>query len=651
MIPHRNRSTRERSHWLVAPLVLALTVAMVPAAGRGANMAFTPQQAAWTDADKEAQRVAGKEIIKRLQKAATDGEKEFTIPPGDYRFGKAEPSWAILSIQDLHDMRITARGATFWFEHWKAGLVLVNAKNIVLDGLTIDFDPLPYTQGVITALEEKTDWPGWGKSWIEFEVDPGFLEVDAIMRDQVLDFVPSANPQLVFNATGDRILLFQHGKPFKVEKTGDRRWRVHVQPRAMPAPALKVFSRYSDYGIKPGDRFVLIHRTANTAVALSGCENVRLEGVTIYSSSGQNFSSMGKAGNAGGNAFVGCVLERRPGTGRLLAGNADGFYSHYEAKGPLIEDCKASFIADDIVNIRSGTGMMLERTGPNEALIAPRFYWEVDNLFLVGTRLTFVDFITGEERGTVAVKEWTPLERQDGIQRRAAVSKKLNTHLWGDRGVWRVTFDSPVPVEDIAYFYYPDFAGKGFIVRNCVATDSLASAMRVQAQGGLVENNRFIRLTNTGLIVSMHFDWMEGAVPKDIVIRGNHFEDIGVNTALPMFAPYSDGHPLFSIKLSQRRSEPLMSGTALERILVEDNTIVRPPGLTFLVANARNVTIRNNRIVAPNAMLSTGGPPDWAHYGAAVHASVPTDGFIMENNRFEETPPGFAGEIIRLDHP
>ena len=47
----------------------------------------------------------------------------------------------------------------------------------------------------------------------------------------------------------------------------------------------------------------------------------------------------------------GMIVERRPGTDRLLSTNSDGVHCQQNLRGPIIENCRFESMADDSVNI------------------------------------------------------------------------------------------------------------------------------------------------------------------------------------------------------------------------------------------------------------------------------------------------------------
>jgi hypothetical protein len=80
-------------------------------------------------------------------------------------------------------------------------------KNLKLSGLTIDYDPLPFTQARITAM-------GPDKEWLEFEILQGYPEDKLEQRIEIFD---AKSGELKVGTRYD-------WQPF--EKIGERKYRV-----------------------------------------------------------------------------------------------------------------------------------------------------------------------------------------------------------------------------------------------------------------------------------------------------------------------------------------------------------------------------------------------------------------------------------------
>jgi hypothetical protein len=106
------------------------------------------------------------------------GNQRIVIPPGRYRV-KPDGGTHLL-FRDLRDLEIVAEGVELVCTATVQALGFERCTNVTLRGLTIDYDPLPFTQGKIVAL-------GPEKSWVEFELFDGYPDGRLVERIEIFD--------------------------------------------------------------------------------------------------------------------------------------------------------------------------------------------------------------------------------------------------------------------------------------------------------------------------------------------------------------------------------------------------------------------------------------------------------------------------------
>ncbi len=136
----------------------------------------------FTDAQKQRQREAGRNVLPLVFAAFSNGADSVRIPSGDYRFGMEH--WgrdgvvSALQFTDLqrdaqHPFTIDASNATFWFDlgnderpthHFCAGFR--RCRNLIFKGATIDRDPRGNIEGSITRFDA-------ANNRIEVQLSPG----------------------------------------------------------------------------------------------------------------------------------------------------------------------------------------------------------------------------------------------------------------------------------------------------------------------------------------------------------------------------------------------------------------------------------------------------------------------------------------------
>jgi hypothetical protein len=140
-----------------------------------------------------------------------------------------------------------------------SALYFENCTNVTLRGLTVDYDPLPFTQGKIIAMAPD-------KSWMDFEVAKGYPENELQERIQIYD--PATGELRRGDASWNQ----------KIEALGEHRYRV---------------GKGGNYRFDPlndteqvGDILVTNNhfgqQASPHAIALQGCKRVRLEDITVF---------------------------------------------------------------------------------------------------------------------------------------------------------------------------------------------------------------------------------------------------------------------------------------------------------------------------------------------------------------------------------
>ncbi len=143
------------------------------------------------------------------------GSKKIVIPPGRYR-GKPRGGSHLL-FQNLKDVQIIADGVELTCTATVQAVGFEHCTNVTLRGLTIDYDPLPFTQGKIVAL-------GPEKSWVEFELFGGYPADELVERIEIFD--PATR----------ELRRESHYGWGSFERTGPRRYRISKGPKYRHRP-------------------------------------------------------------------------------------------------------------------------------------------------------------------------------------------------------------------------------------------------------------------------------------------------------------------------------------------------------------------------------------------------------------------------------
>mgnify|MGYP002673614753 FL=1 len=412
-------------------------------------------------------------------------QKEYRIPTG-------------VNLTKFKDFTIDGNGAKIVITNPRSqAFVLWNSTDITIKNLTVDYDPLPYTQGVITAIDGKE---------LKFTIDAGY---------------PRLTPELQLNY----IHIF----------TPDgRRWKENCPDvygkLKMLSPDEGIFTMRKSYDVEIGDRFAVNYRSP-AAFDINRCGKVTFEDITIQASPGVAFLSRYGHGEELFHRVK--IIRGTPPTGatapRLLAGNADGINIASNRGGVSVRDCEFSYLGDDSINLHCELMPLVSKV--DEKVIDtvypyPKSSTFLEEVYTPGDRVIFV------RSGDYSVIGEAKIARIEVSPRSKAVASQtpdfFPVHSTRGFTVYEVEFDRPVNFPEGSFFYVPVSSAQGFEIVNNYFHDHRARGLRLMSSNGVVENNRFERLKSCAIALGGEFNWWrEAGWCENIAIRNNKMIDIG----------------------------------------------------------------------------------------------------------------------------
>jgi hypothetical protein len=492
------------------------------------------------------------------------GKKKIVIPPGRYRAAPVHGSH--LTFKNLTNIWIAADGVEMDCAETSKAVSFQNCRNVRLTGLAVDYDPLPFTEGRITAMAPD-------KSWLEFQVIDGYPENEFDGRIEIFD-----------PATGELARETRGWDP-NIISLGNHRYR-------LSKPKGYRFDANWDYE-KVGDILVANQRSphggADHAIVAQHCDGLTLEDVTLYASPMFGFLEV----DCNGSIYRRCKIDRRPlendpvhrGLKRYRSLNADAFHSIGAERGPSIISCTAKFQGDDCVNIHGTYYMVLGSEGNqlriaaiSELAIAPGD--EVEFMPYSGQRPA--DAKAEKIETDVALKSperefITKMPLDESIRRRFLDPK---AHFY------KITFNRAVPLPMGSGICSSKRVGNGCVVRDCDFGYNRSRGIIIKAPHATVTGNKIAHTWMQAILASPEFFWwLEAACPDHLVISGNIITGCRGN-AIDVTAPGGD-------------DKPLPAG-ALHDVVIHDNRIIDSMWPNIRVTSAAGVMLKNNKLTPSN---------------------------------------------------
>jgi hypothetical protein len=475
---------------------------------------------------------------------AQQGNAVIEIPAGTYLLNNMA-NGAYL-FKDLNNVEIRGNGSSIICNSQELAFRFLNCANITVKDLSIDYDPLCFTQGVIVAKDPSN-------LWFEVEIDPGY-PVDNVRNTRV-QFYDPATRQLKQNSitTGE-------GHYSAFAKTGPRRFRLTKNA---------AWVAYE----KVGDLVVLdvASTKANPAAhcfMLEKCRYAVVQDVTIYGSNSFSFFEKDCVRTHYNRCKVGRGSMPAGIPGRLRSGNADGIHSSLASIGPLVENCDIKHNGDDCIIVcgRSFPVCRIDSATKSIYVLSreglPVFYAgdTLQHVLYAGTK-------AGKMRIT-AFESFVP----------SAADQQAVVSLYPDllfktsytRGT-RLYVDVLPAMSPGDVVYNESHTGKGFLIRNNKVGYNRSRGILIKSANGVVHDNEIACTAMNGILVAPEIHWMGGGFADSVEIKNNRIFGC-------MFEKTNQGMPpgALSVWYVNGQAQVPAAG-AFTKINVHHNTILKCP--------------------------------------------------------------------------
>lgn len=422
--------------------------------------------ASFAAGNPEAERQAGHQLLSQLKGALASKAPCFRIAPGRYRLTPDRPESAHLHLRDVTDFELAGDGATLICETKNSAILLDSCRRVRIHGLTIDYDPLPLTQGTIvstvpdgTSLNFRIhagydlpdyDGKGVGHIWI----------VDPVTRQVKTGSLAYGGPQELRRLDSGEYQLI-HKAP-------------HLHDTTQPGDWIKLPQR--------------LNLKSPHAVRLSRCASVTLANVTIHSAPCFGFvSSFGEAISLDAVRVVPGPPPPGATEPRIFSSSADGINLHGNTTGPVIRNCVVASSGDDGIAIYNFSDLVLARESATILLVALREAAPGLLCYARGDTLRFFRLQEGrtEERRIVSVQPAEAPPDLEVIKARALKSASPSAYS----RAFRVTLDSAISLSVGDRILNCRYAGRDFEIARNTVLDAASRGINVNQSFGSVHDN------------------------------------------------------------------------------------------------------------------------------------------------------------------
>lgn len=560
------------------------------------------------------------------------GQTTVVVPPGRYRVPRLGSTH--LNFSNRNNVTIIADGVEMICTETVQAVQIQDCNNFKLQGLSVDYDPLPFTQGAIVAISAD-------KLTLTVDLIDGYSST--LIGDKVEIYDP---------VTGELSARTYYGSTYVVDA---------IQPRRVLVTKGDPLVNFAE---KVGDIVVIGSRGTTSiphTITPSRCTNLILDNVTIYSGTSFAFFET----NCKGSKYINCSVDRRPleteiksrGIKRMRSNNADAFHSKHAEIGPSYVGCIARYNGDDSFAINGNFHVITETNG-NVLTVVAKGGGNNSTDFIVGEFVELVSY-SGER-----MPDATITQIQAGRALNAQEINFLQTQTFNAEAddtytasnVYNITIDYSVNLPLGSLINSATRVGNGFEVRNCIAGPNRSRGILVKASDGIITGNTCVGNWGQAIKCSPEYSWLEAGSGNNIVISNNIISGCH-DAAIAVYAKGGNGstspigaHNNIQIIGNQisGSSNPNIAVTSTNNLCMTDNTISSPNNnllMPWIMNNFGRNEDPNRTIYLEN--VSTGGCNDFGVTGVVV---IPETASIVVTETYQLTanifPKGATNQSV-----
>jgi len=404
------------------------------------------------------------------------------IPEGKYIIEHNSNSDHHILLDGLSNVRINAENVEFVFTDIKTdvdGIKFHGCSNLSIIGLTLSYQTLPYTQGVIDKVVDNKR--------IEFTVDKGYPSATVVTDNQnrIIAVVYDKNTLLQKESTYD---LFGF-----VKQISNNKYEVSFDGNTT--------------NMAKGDKIV-IRKEANARTLISVlCENIKFEDITITSGGVGFFEDSG----VGNNTYKNCIVMKgsKPdgaSAARLLSTAADAFHSNGVEKGPQIIGCNFANMGDDGINIHG-------------ELINVQSVMDKNQIKIYSTK--WVKPLNKGDQIIIVSLDGTPKEGTKTIKQ---IGDKTGDNCY------IVQLDNISNIAQNDRIYSLNKIGAGFKITDTKISNNRARGMIIKSHNGEISNCVIDGSSMEGILFDSEMttgNWNEAGDPQNIVVKNTTITNTG----------------------------------------------------------------------------------------------------------------------------
>jgi hypothetical protein len=475
-----------------------------------------------------------------------------------YRIRSAAETW-VLSLKGLRDVTLDGNSSTFVLAAHLRFIRLESCTNVVVRGFSLDFDPLPFADGVVVAKNAAAKTVDV-RIGAEFALPPLGGPTGGRGQDYFAMLWHQRPPSLI----GEHYFITdtQEAYPGSLK---DRVIRAWAAPDFNNFPAIREGETRISLPVR-GVAHQMQGFGSSAAVLIEENQNVRFENINLWSAP---LFAVNVARNSGDCVFRHFDIRPKPGTARLTSSWRDGFHVKANYASLLFEDCHLEGMNDDAFNTATLSSRVTEMLDPATIRVRQNF----PHAFVpyrVGDMLAAFDTVGGKLPGRAKVI--------------AVVEEKNRDAANPDRPVvpLKLTLDHALPgLKSDDVVWNESSANPHTIIRRCTIRNSCRFQSPVTVED-----------CDITALCWFYGDNLEGPLPANVMIKNSRLRA-------------GRGNPTLAVgfdSLITGRDGKLVTPTqpVILNVRLEGNTIDGEVNFGYV----ENLSLVGNRLVTPRGKLT-----------------------------------------------
>ncbi len=493
--------------------------------------------------------------------------------------GKTYRLGGSLQLSGAKNLIVDGNGSTLVYTDMVSALSIVNCSNVAFQNLSIDYNPLPFTQGVVTAVN--------GNRYT-VEIDEGYRkDLEFLNRTGGYDNLLWVN---VRNRSDGSVVK---GTPSSIA--------FEKNVKSLGGNLLEFTFNFSSdtttHGIKVGDVITINERTV-WAIYITGSSGTAFRNFNLYAAPG---FGMYECASDGGTILdnVRVVPGPKPEgatQNRLLATNADGTHFVHVKSGPTVTNSRITNTGDDCLNIH-GTFYSVISCSGKTLLVSPK----ADYPPVVGDT---IEGFSEKDFLSIGSAKITDLQISDEPSLEPVIRSLYEDYeqsVASYTRVYRLTLDKELSLKQGDHVVDSDRIGSNAVVKNTTLGCNRARGVLIGGHNVTLENNTILNTTHSGIVLHAELWWNDGPFPVDVTVKNNKVH--GACLASDMLTDGSNSKPgaIFIGVAPPDGVSGFSAAREIKGITIEGNTITDSRTYGIFAENASGITIRNNVVTNPFA--------------------------------------------------